>query len=407
MFSEYFDLAVKSIVRKGLRSWLTMLGIFVGIAAVVSLISLGQGLQDALNQQFELLGTNLIYISPGGDIYSMMFSTTTAKLKDKDLETIRDTRGIELAGGMLMTTSRITYRGKSVFTYVAGMPTDDSQDLMFSGSGITISGRQSRFNPSDKKKAAIGYRYWIGDVFDHEVRDGDRIKIDGKDFEVVGEVSQIGNEMDDANIYVPYDDVKEILGLAENEYVVIMARVRAGDSVSETVERVKRELRKSRGLKEGNEDFAITTLEDMQESMNLVLGAVKWFLVGIAGISLFVGGVGIMNTMYTSVLERTTEIGVMKAVGAKNSDIRNLFLVESGILGMVGGVVGCAIGAGLSLTVEYFAGLNPATATLKASIPPELVLGAVAFSFIVGSLSGVLPAIQASNLKPVEALRYE
>ena len=130
-------------------------------------------------------------------------------------------------------------------------------------------------------------------------------------------------------------------------------------------------------------------------------------LVGIAAISLLVGGIGIMNTMYTSVLERTKEIGTMKAVGARNSDILLIFLMESGLLGLVGGAIGIAIGFGLGKGTEYIAGMYLGSGLLRAVFPWYLILGALAFSFIIGSLSGALPAVQASRLKPVDALRYE
>ena len=130
-------------------------------------------------------------------------------------------------------------------------------------------------------------------------------------------------------------------------------------------------------------------------------------MVGIAAISLLVGGIGIMNTMYTSVLERTREIGTMKAVGAKNSDILFLFLFESGLLGLVGGAIGVGIGLGLGKTAEYIATVQLGTNLLQASTDSWLIFGALLFSFIIGALSGVLPAMQASKLKPVDALRYE
>jgi len=130
-------------------------------------------------------------------------------------------------------------------------------------------------------------------------------------------------------------------------------------------------------------------------------------LVGIAAISLIVGGIGVANTMYTSVLERTKEIGTMKAVGAKNSDIMFLFLIESGLLGLIGGVIGVLIGLGLSKIAEYFATVQLGTNLLQASASTNLIIGALIFSFLIGAISGVFPAMQASKLKPVDALRYE
>jgi len=134
---------------------------------------------------------------------------------------------------------------------------------------------------------------------------------------------------------------------------------------------------------------------------------VQAVLVGIAAISLLVGGIGIMNTMYTSVLERTKEIGTMKAVGAKNSDILFIFLFESGLLGLVGGAIGIGIGIGLGEGAEYIASVGLGTNLLQAVFPWYLILGALLFSFLIGTLSGIFPAMQAAKLKPADALRYE
>ena len=145
----------------------------------------------------------------------------------------------------------------------------------------------------------------------------------------------------------------------------------------------------------------------INNSFNNIFAVVQGVLVGIAGISLLVGGVGIMNTMYTSVLERTKEIGTMKAIGAKNSHILFLFLVESGLLGLAGGLIGVIIGLGMAKGTEYAATAYIGSPLLQASMDPLIIFGALSFSFIVGTLSGVLPALQASKLKPVDALRYE
>ncbi|MEK6820731.1 MAG: FtsX-like permease family protein, partial [Nanoarchaeota archaeon] len=165
--------------------------------------------------------------------------------------------------------------------------------------------------------------------------------------------------------------------------------------------------RKERGEKEGQETFSVQTSSQLLESFNSIFAVVQAVFVGIAAISLIVGGIGIMNTMYTAVLERTKEIGTMKAVGAKNSDILLIFLFESGLLGLVGGAIGIGLGIGIGKAVEIIAQQQLGTPFLRASFSLTLILGALLFSFVVGSVSGVLPALQASRLKPADALRYE
>ena len=164
-------------------------------------------------------------------------------------------------------------------------------------------------------------------------------------------------------------------------------------------------MRRDRGQKEGEEDFSVQTTEQLMESYSSILDIVQYVLVGIAAISLLVGGVGITNTMYTAVLQRRKEIGIMKAIGAKNSDILILFLLESGFLGLAGGIIGIIIGVSMSKGVEIISQEYMGQMALQVTFPFSLIFGAMAFSYIVGSLAGILPAMQAAKMHPVDALR--
>ncbi len=381
-----------------------MIGIFIGIAAVVSLISLGEGLQSAINEQFELLGYNVIYIMPGTSFGPP--GSGGSKLGDPDLKIIKRVRGVDLAGGIITKLAKVKFKDETAYAWVSGVEPGDTQEILFDGTGIEILRGQERFTESDRYKAFVGYELWIGNVFDKPVGVGDRITLNDKKFQVVGEISRIGNSQDDMSVYIPQKTAKDIFGV-KDDYMIIMARTKPNYNVGDVAEDIKKALRRDRGLDVGDEDFEVQTLEQIKETVGIVLDGVQAVVIGIAFISLFVGGVGIMNTMYTSVLEKTQEIGVMKAVGARNSDILSLFLIESGTIGMVGGIIGCLIGAGLSKTVEYIAVVELDQTLIRASITPELIIGALSFSFIVGCISGVLPAKQASQLKPVDALRYE
>ncbi len=407
MIGDFLILSVRSIRSRGLRSWLTMVGIFVGIAAIVSLISLGEGLQDAINEQFDLLGHNIIYVFPGSIVQT---GSGTAALSDHDLRIIKQVRGVDLAGGIVSKIAKVKYRDEVVYTYVMGLEPGDAQDIMFEGTGIEILRGQKKFRENDRYKAAVGYEFWTGNVFDEKVKRhvgvGDKITINDKKFDVVAEVSRIGNPSDDSQIYIPLETAKDLFKV-KDEYMIIMVRAKPNYETEEVAGDIEDKLRKDRGLDRGEEDFQVQTIEQMMESVGIVLNAVNAIVIGIAFISLFVGGIGIMNTMYTAVLERTREIGVMKAVGARNSDILFLFLVESGTIGVVGGAVGCLIGVFISKSFEYIAVTQFDITLLRASITPELIMGALLFSFLVGSISGALPARQASKLKPVDALRYE
>ncbi|MBI2107115.1 FtsX-like permease family protein, partial [Candidatus Woesearchaeota archaeon] len=179
------------------------------------------------------------------------------------------------------------------------------------------------------------------------------------------------------------------------------ARVKPGTDIPSIQKKVERILDRERG----DENFQVVTPTQILEQISQVLGIVQLVLVGIAAISLVVGGIGIMNSMYTSVLERTRDIGVMKAIGAKDSDIMKIFLIESGLMGFVGGIFGVALGTLLSLAIGKYA--TQAGFKLLVTVNPQLMLFGLFFAFIIGIMSGALPAYRASQLNPVEALRHE
>jgi len=401
MLSDYIRLALIGITQKGVRSLLTMIGIFIGIALVVSLISLGSGLQQAMNEQFEMMGTNIILIMPGAGFESMFGSAS--QMSEHDVDVIKKARGVDVVGGMVYKIAKIEYKDEIQYTWVGGYPQDESKKIITDMQQMTIeSGRD--LEEGDKYKAVVGYMIRHGDVFEKEVKVRDKILINNQKFEVVGSLGKIGNPDDDSAVMITLDAAKELFDT--DEYFTIMAKAKGGFDTADVAENIKDELRKERELEEGDEDFSVQTMEELKEVYAVVLDLVQIFLIGIAAISLLVGGVGITNTMYTSVMERTREIGIMKAIGARNKDIMSIFLIESGILGAVGGAIGVAIGLGISKSVEL-AVRSQGLEYLKAGASLELIFGAIAFSFIVGALSGAMPARQAAKLKPVDALRYE
>ncbi|MBW2986682.1 ABC transporter permease [Candidatus Woesearchaeota archaeon] len=401
MIKDYFTFSFKSLKSRRMRTFLTMLGIFIGIAAVVSLVSLGQGLEKAITDQFQAMGTNKILVYPAGGMFGI---GSTVVIDKSDLNVIKNARGIKDAGGIMQKVGKIKFGSENEYTWVAGIPTDDSKKIIVDTSNFKIAkGRDIK--RGDKYKAVAGIRFSQADVFDKAVNVGDKIEIEGYKFEIVGQMESIGNPDDDSSLLIPLDTANEMFD-ANNQYSVIMAEVVEGEDISAIAASVKRTLRRHRDVDEGEEDFNLQTFEELMESFSSIFAIVQGVLIGIASISLIVGGVGIMNTMYTAVLQRTNEIGVMKAIGARNSDILLLFLIESGFLGLVGGTVGILIGMAMSKLVEL-AAAQAGLGILKAYFPWYLIVGALAFSFIIGSIAGVLPARQASKLKPVDALRYE
>jgi len=406
MLNDYFKLAIENISHRRLRSWLTIIGIVIGIAAVVALISLGHGVKKVITDEFSKMGTDKIIIQPAVDI---AFGSGLAPLTEQDMSVVKRVKGVKEVGGVVFKTGKIESKKSLYFLYVLGLPLDETKKLIeetYSFEYIEGRGLKS----GDKYQVVIAYDIARGKTLDKPVSVGDKINIEGKDFNIVGVLKQTGDPGFDSAVVIPMDAIRELYDLsAGNDYRVdgIIARTDAGANPDDVAEEIKRFMRRDRNVDEGNEDFSVQTTTQLMESFGIILDALSAIVIGIAAISLFVGGVGIMNTMYTAVIQRTNEIGVMKAIGAKNSDILQIFLIESGMLGLVGGVIGVAIGIGLSKIIEYIGRVFLGTILLKAYFPAYLIVGALLFAFIIGTLSGVFPAREAAKMKPVDSLRYE
>ena len=402
MISDYFAFVIKYISQRRLRSWLTVIGILIGIAAVVSLISISQGMQEAIQSQFEQLGTDKIIIMPGGGGMAGAFSgggSSTSGLTDHDISVIKRVRGVDAVSGMIYKQATIKFGREIKYTSVIGA--DPAAEWVFSS--FNVDGQ--RLKTGDRYKADIGYRFTTAQVFTKEVKMGSQLDINGQAFKVIGTVQEIGNRQDDSQIYIPIETARTLFN-ESNQVDMIYARVRKGYDPATVAKDIEAAMRKDRNLKKGEEDFSVQTTEQIAGAVQNILGIIQAILVGIAGISLLVGGVGIMNTMYTSVLERTRDIGIMKAIGARNSNILTIFLIESGLFGLIGGTAGCIFGLSIAKGVEIYAQFA-GYSILKASMNPWLVLLGLGLAFGIGCASGILPAMQAAKLKPADALRYE
>ncbi len=406
MILDFFSLAFTNLKRSRKRSWLTMLGIVIGIASVVALISLSAGMQNVINDQLSKIGSDRISITSGAGSYSSpvtgeMFS---AKLYQHDVDIVKQVRGVEYAIGVTIKTSTVKYRDETKAMMVFGLPFDAKtvENLKTISFFEILKGNYP--SASDKYSIMAGYQL-SQDLFDKPIAVGSKMEISGVEFSTVGINKKVGNPIYDRKIVIPLDAAKELFGVGD-ERSSIFAKTRSGFNTTEVAEDISDRLRRDRGLKKGEEDFTVQTAQNMIRSFTAILGVVQVFLIGIAAISLLVGGIGIMNTMYTSVLEQTKNIGIMKAVGARDADIMMIFLFEAGMLGIAGGAIGTAIGLIIGLMVQY-AAANAGFEVLKASMTPDLILGAILFSFIVGAVSGMMPAIRAAKMSPVKALRYE
>jgi putative ABC transport system permease protein len=406
---EVLLLAAKHLRRLSFRSWVTIIGIVISITAIVALTSLGEGLRTAITGQFEQLGANRIIVSPvsPGRFFAGPLGAefSTISLGERDLDEIRRVAGVEMATGTMTKPGTIEFAGREINTMVAGAEID-RDTIRLTMQNDDIKPEKGRFlREGDQRSVYIGSRVAY-DMFEKEIRLGDKLVIESRRFNVVGVQEKSSVPFNDRMIKIPIDDFKDIFEIKDAEYNMIIVSVAEGYDIDLVVDRITRALRRSRRVKEGDEDFEVQTTQQIISSYETLLTVVQMVVVGIVSISLVVGGIGISNTMFTSVLERTREIGVMKSVGARNGHIMTLFLMESGFLGLVGGLIGLAVGALLAFSVEFTAGLA-GFGMIKVSISAGLILFALAFSFGVGVLSGVIPALRAARLNPAETLRYE
>jgi putative ABC transport system permease protein len=401
MLKDYFRLAWENISHRKLRSLLTIIGIVIGIAAVVALVSLGQGVQQVVTEIFQTIGTDKIFITPATGFTS---SSGTTPMTDHEIRMVERTSGVKDALGIMFKSGRV-YKGRDLYIVpLISSPIGEKYYLLEESWDVKyLEGRPLK--TGDKYKALISYEIYKGKILDKPVLLNDKITIEGRDFDVVGIMDRTGDPDFDQGIIIPEETMKEMYDTEEYNY--IMAKTEPTADPKKVADDIKRSFRKDREQKEGEEDFNVETADQLLESFGVVLSSLSAIVIGIAAISLFVGGVGIMNTMYTAVLQRTNEIGIMKAIGAKNSQIMMLFIIESGIIGLIGGTVGIGLGILLSKIIEFIGSAALNTVLLRAYFPWYLILGALAFAFLIGTLSGLLPARQASKQNPVEALRYE
>ncbi len=392
---DYLQFALQSIKHRKLRSWMTILAIVIGIAAIVSLVSISQGLENAITEQFENLGSNKLFIMPKGT--GLAFSLDSQELTEEDLDTLRGMSEADYVYGYLYGKLEVVFNKDDFYTGVIGLETDQDPADVYEGEGLTLSsGRWPRKN--EKGVTVLGSSIAL-DGFDKEVVVNNKIEVGDEKYEVIGVANPVGNEEDDNNIYLDIEDAR--IAHDEDTGLTFLAFVAQEDlDLLEVAEKVQRTLERARD----EDDFEIFVPEQILEQMGNILDVLQVVLAGIAGISLFVGGIGIMNSMFTNVLERKKEIGIMKSIGASPKDIRNIFLVEAGLIGLVGGILGALVGVFISLAVGE-AALAAGFILLDIQIEYPIIIFGVLFAFLVGMFSGYLPAREASKLLPVEALR--
>ena len=398
--------ALESLTSNKMRSGLTILGIVIGVGAVIAMLAIGSGAENTITGSISELGTNLIFIVDGGDEEVRNPQPLTLD----DSEAIGDSLvvpAVEAVAPILSGGAEASYSGQSHRTSISGV-TPDYQAVR--NVGLSEGEFISEVHMLGLAAVAVIGPDTAEELFGHsEGVVGEVIRISGQPFRIIGVKEAIGGsgfQNPDDEILIPLSTAQtRLLRRPMDEVDMIIAQAVDADSVSQANQEIAALLRARHRTPIGLDDFTIFTQQDFIDTAQTITGVLTIFLGGIAGISLLVGGIGIMNIMLVSVTERTREIGLRKAVGARKRDIMLQFLTESALLSLFGGLVGIALGWGLSSLVGAIAAANEAE--LNPAIGLDAVLLATLFSAAVGLFFGIYPAKRAADLEPVEALRYE
>jgi len=399
------------IGRNKIRSFLTMLGVTIGVASVIIVISVGGGAQSLIVNQIKSLGSNLVGVLPGksdekgppASVYGVLITS----LKDEDAQAIMKSGFPHILSytSYIKGTDTVVWRDEKVDTTFVGV----SAGLPEVEDAVVASGRffTDEENRSMSRVAVVASQT-AKDLFGDEGPIGQNIKIKKTNFNIIGVMKSRGNsgfQNQDNQIFVPLQTAQKLLlGV---DYVSFMRmKIDSAENVNESMEYMRQILRDRHNITNPeNDDFDVRSMAQGLDTLSTITNALRLFLAAVASISLIVGGIGIMNIMLAAVQERTREIGLRKAVGAKSKHIITQFLVETCLITLLAGIIGIILGVGVSVLVAVVAQNMGYSWDLVISIP-SIAMGCIV-SVGIGLLFGILPAKKASQLDPIEALRYE
>ena len=403
MYKESFLMAWASLIANKMRSLLTMLGIIIGVAAVIALVSIGNGVKQDIEDSISSLGSNLLVVLPGAPRTPGARSSqgSMKSLKISDYEAIAKLEGVKAASPMTNGSYVVIYQNKNWTTSVAGV-NSNFQDV---NNWTMTSGRFfSDKNVQNRERVAVVGQTVVKNLFTDEDPVGKEIRVKNIPFRVIGVLKSkgngtMGNDQDDT-VLIPYTtSMERVEGIDYLRRVYVVAKDDEGiDRLQADIENL---LRVRHNIKDTNlDDFNIQNMKSIMETVAQTTGTFTLFLGAVAAISLVVGGIGIMNIMLVSVTERTREIGVRKALGATYSVIVTQFLIEAVVISLIGGFIGIAFGIGASKVIGMVSGMSTVV-----SVPT--IIMSFAFSMAIGLIFGIYPARKAAKLNPIDALHYE
>jgi putative ABC transport system permease protein len=410
---ENLRIAVQSLAANKMRSALTMLGIIIGVAAVISLMGVGRGASAAIDSQINSMGTNLLFVSPGSTSESGVRTAqgSAQTLTYEDALALNDPENLPAVAAVapqVQAFGQVVYMGNNVNTQIVGVTADYGPVRNYTaeyGEFITDANVQAK-----SAVAVLGANVAAELFSDGQDPVGQTVRINNIPFKITGVLtskggSGFGNQDDQVLVPITTAMTRLSRNRSSSGNVISQISVQVVDSkqIDAAIEQIGAVLRDRHNIRY-EDDFTIRTQQDMLESATAITGVLTIFLGGVAGISLLVGGIGIMNIMLVSVTERTREIGIRKAIGATRKNVLGQFLTEATVLSVLGGLIGVAVGAGIARLIS---GLSVGTMTLNPVINADSILLATLFSLGVGLFFGIYPAYRASSLNPIDALRYE
>lgn len=404
--TESFLTALDNLVSNKLRSVLTMLGVIIGVAAVIALLSIGNGVSGSINSEIQSLGTNIIQVWTEVDDER----TNYEQLSMGDVAALSDPLNVpevSQVAAAIVGQEQVYFGGRNKSASLFGVTANyfEINNLNTLQSGVQISNRDG-----DERRRAVVLGFDLAKhLFVDQFPIGQQVRVGDTTYEVIGVLTQQGNNRREVNnqIFMPLKTATSRLfteRTRSGDFAVSMINAQAkSEAVSQqAVTQITAVLRNQHNIRNGDkDDFRILSQQDILKSFNQISRTLQLFLGSVAGISLLVGGIGIMNIMLVSVTERTREIGIRKALGAFQKDILSQFLIESLVLSLIGGLMGVALGWGISI----FAG--QVSTDLQPVVQASTVLMATSFAAGIGVIFGIFPAWRASKLRPIEALRYE
>ncbi len=412
-------MALRALRANKLRAALTMLGIIIGVSAVITLVSVGRGVENYIGAAFGSIGTDLLFVLPGSPKDTTSGPPTQVvqgnvvlgpTLSIRDVDALKDPRRVPdaaIVAPEVRTVASVAVGSQTSQPVVSGVEADYNEARNWK----TIEGRFiSDGDMTSQARVAVIGQTVVKDLFPDKYPVGETIKINQQPYQVIGVLEgkggSLGGDMDN-QIFVPlttaHNELYPLRNRAGEPIVSFMYVLpREGANRNDVMEQITTALRDRHNISYRDEDdFSVFSQADFLAAFGAIIGAVTVFLSSIAAISLIVGGIGIMNIMLVTVTERTREIGLRKAIGAKRRDILAQFLIEAMTLSLLGGLAGIVIGASGAVAIgRLVENFNPVVA-------PSAVIMAVGFSLAVGLFFGLYPAWRASRLNPIEALRYE